>query len=330
MMKNKRILPAVALLIAMSFGHAFTSGQPSAAQSPIVTLDKVSMDRIEMRQKSMASILDSQSKSRIATIAIFSTIAGLALAGGGWYAHHRYNHPIAPAALPATGDAAKNFEDLYYEKRLAHFEETRTVKGLFKHAVRNGFGYAVATIATVAILSSFNKITNISLPALKESLYPTTADLCSAQERFFKESFDYLQSTLQDLAVEQATITTQGQLEIFGQWRGMLCTGVQTSIATLVKSVEDFAALSIEIATRAHKTLPPNHVALAEFNVLLQRIDILVSAINGLSTILESTINAPDLATLNRNRMHVGMYFKNTIVTAREALHHVIMLVDTL
>lgn len=327
-MRNKDTLPAIILLTAISFGHAFTSGQPCAANT-LVTLERVSIDRIETRQKSMANTLDSQSKSRTATIAIFSTTAGLALLGGGWYAYQQYIKPPTPPSMNPI-DAAKKFEDLYYERRLAHFEETQTVKGLVKHGIRNGFGYAIATLATVTLLSSFNKMTNISLPSLRESLYPTTQDLCVTQEHLFKESFDYLQATLQDLATEQAMITTPEQLEIFGQWRSMLCTGMQTSIATLVKSVEDFSALSIELATRAHKTLAQDHPAIAGFSVLLRRVDTLIAAINGLSTILEATVNASDLTTLNRNRVQVGMHFKNTIVTAREALHHVVMLVDSI
>ena len=330
MMKNRGILPTAILLTALSFGQAFTAGKPStqAQQNAFVALDKVSAERIEVRQKSMATILDNQSTSRAWTIALLSTTAGLAL-GTSWYAYDQYMNPVRQPA-PKPVNPPQKFKDLYYKRCLAEFEESQTVSGMVKQSVRNGFGYAVATIATIALVSSFNKMTNISLPAIRESLYPTTNDLYAAQEQVFKDSFDYVQKTLQDLANEQSKITTPEQLAVFEQWRSMLCTGLQTSIATLVKSVEDFAALSVEVATRAHKTLPKDHPALGEFSMLMRRVSILIDAINGLSSIIESTVNAADLATLNHNRMHVGMHFKNTIVTAREALHHVVMLVNAI
>lgn len=288
------------------------------------------MERVATRQKSIAAILDSQARSRTGTVAVFSTATALALFGGSWYAYQKYTTPPSEDHPDKKKEGAhhNNFKELYYERQLAHFEETQTIAGLTKDAIWNGFGYAIATIATVTLLSSFNKISNISLPSIRESLYPKTSDLCIMQEKLFKESFDYLQATLQDLATEQSKIVTKEQLNVFREWRTMICIGLETSIATLVKSVEDFAALSIELATRAHKTLPQDSALLIEFGTLLSKIDRLVSAINGLSNLLETTMNAPTLEILNQSRMQVGMYFRNTIVTAREALHHVVMLVE--
>lgn len=288
------------------------------------------MDRVAARQKSIAAILDSQAKARTATLVTLSTASAIALLGGGWYAYQKYTTPPTPKSAHKKKDGVshEHFKELYYERQLAHFEETQTIAGLTKDAIWNGLGYAIATIATVTLLSSFNKISNVSLPAIRELLYPNTFDLCAIQEKLFKESFDYLQSALQDLSTEQSKIVTKEELNIFREWRGMLCIGLETSMATLVKSVEDFAALSIELATRAHNTLHQDSTILLEFRTLLDKIDRLVLAINGLSNLLETTMNASTLEILNHNRMQVGMYFRNTIVTAREALNHVVMLVQ--
>lgn len=329
-MKNIHTATAVVLVAAMSFGNACASGQPGALPNTVIKLEKIDPDRIVARQKSMATVLDEQSRMRTTSVALLSTAATLTLIGGSWYAYEQYTTPSPTKKAKRTAEVAKNFEQTYHECRLTHFEEMQTVSGIIKHGVRNGFGYAVATIATIALLALLNKVTNVSLPAIRETLYPTTSDLCAIQEQIFKESFDYVQTTLQDLVAEQSKVTTQEELVIFNQWRSMLCTGVQTSVATLVKAVEDFAALSVELAIRAHNTLPKDHAALPEFEMLIRRIDTLTHSINGLSTIIETTINAPDLATLNHSRMQVGMHFKNTIVSAREALHNVVMLVNSI
>lgn len=319
LIKNKGLF-----LLAALTGHLVGADKPTMSVSPL-TFDKVSMERIITRQNYISNLLDEQASTRKKMVIGTSLAAAALVVGGGAY---WYYHATSSVPQPGNRRRVRDFENAYFERRLAAYEEMQTVGGAIKHGLRNGFGYAIASVSTVALLSLFNKFGGLSWQVVKETFYPTTADLCATQEELFKRYFDYLQEALRELGYEQSMIDTPEQLQVFLQWREMLCADVQTSVSTMVRAVEDFSALAIEWMLRKSNELPQEKIPAQQFSMLAKKVDALGAAVNQLSAALEAVVNVEELAQLDRARGQVGMCFKHAVFTARDALSQLLSLVE--
>lgn len=319
LIKNKGFLLLVALM-----GQVAGADKPTMSASPLA-FDKVSMERIIARQNYISNLLDEQASTRKKTVIGASFMTAALVVGGAAY---WYYQSAAAAPQPVYRRRVRNFENAYFERRLAAYEEMQTLGGAIKHGLRNGFGYAIASVSTIALLSLFNKFGALSWRGVKETFYPTTTDLCSAQEELFKRYFDYLQEALRELGYEQSMIDTPEQLEVFLQWREMLCADVQTSVSTMVRAVEDFSALAIEWMLRKSNELPQEKMPAQQFSMLAKKVDALGAAVNQLAAALEVVVNVKELAQLDRARGQVGMCFKHAVFAARDALSQLLSLVE--
>ena len=291
--------------------------------SDYVMFDSVSFDRIRDRQQYISKVLDEQASTRTATVVGLSATALAVLVGGGVYAYHEYKKPVTSQQPIPENPNRHRLEERYWER----FEEAHTFQGALKNGLRNGFGYAAASISTVAAMALFDKAGLISWKAIKNSLYPTTPVLCEEQEDFFKSYFDYLNSALHQFEEELAPIQSREQLAEFIKWRGLISLDVKSSVVTMVRSVEDFVALSFEFMLRKAADMPQEQLPMHKFRELVGRIDVLAQAVNGFTLVLEQVANATDVAQLKHDKVPLNMTFKNSVQAARNAMQLLLALV---
>jgi phage host-nuclease inhibitor protein Gam len=295
--------------------------------SGYVTFDTVSFDRVAARQQYISKVLDEQKQVRTWTVGL-SVSALLGLIGGGvyWY----FGRAEAPQLVKPAHRVAKDIENRYFERRLALIEEAHTIRGMFKNSMSTGFGYAISSVSAIAAMALFDKVGLISFKGIKSAVYPSTADLCEQQEDLFRRYFNYLKVALDELERELKKVKTQEQFNAFVTWRGLLSADVQSSTSAIVRSVEDFTALSFEFVTRKTKDMPKEEMPLEQLRDFAISIDRLTFATNSFSQALEHVVNEFDFVQLERSRAQVGMAFKNATHTARGAMRQLVELVDLL
>ena len=316
-------------ILAAMCGQALRA--ESARHSDYVVFDTVSLECIGRRQQSIGILLDEQSSTRKRTVAAVAITTLAALAGGVAYWHHSNKEESVQTRKPLI-DQNKDYREAYFKRLDDHMEEMHSFLGLTKQGFREGVKYGIASAATAAFLSLINKFGGVSWSAIKNTVYPTTTDLCVEQERLFKSQFDYLFGALQDLGREQARLETPDQLSTFRQWRGMIAADVQTSVAVMVRCVEEFSALAIEFMIRMSKPMSEEEKNLVAdpFRDLMRKINALIDATNQFSNTLEAVVNIADLKQLDQMRMHVSMHFKHAVFTARDASSQFAALVNVL
>jgi hypothetical protein len=291
--------------------------------SHYVMFESVSFGRIQDRQKYISKVLDEQATTRRATVFCLSATVLAVLTGGSVYGYYQYNKPAPPQESIAVNPNRHRLEERYWQR----FEEAHTFQGALKNGIRNGFGYAAASISTVAAMALFDKAGLISWKAIKDSLYPTTPVLCQEQEECFKNYFDYLNAALHEFEDEISRIESPDQLAEFIKWRGLISLDVKSSVVTMVRSVEDFAALSFEFIQRKAADTPQEELPIHKFNELVGRIDVLAEAVNGFTLVLEQVANATDVAQLKHDKVPLAMTFKNSVQAARNAMQLLLALV---
>lgn len=308
-------------LIKTSFAEKVDTAASEKFDSNVV-LEMVSLDRINQRRNYFEQMIIHQGYTRKITTAGLVTVALLGLGGVVWYVQQNTEQSEhKKKQRPSTG--LSQLEHKYFQQKLAEFEEMQTAGGIIKKSVRNGFGYAVATVATMAVLNLFDKCTNISFSRIREVFYPKTVDFFEQYSDFLKANFDFLYESLQKLGREQAQIATEKQLETFIQWRQMLASDVETNVSTMIKIVEDFAALSLCVLERVDTSEQRDAVAHC-----VNQLDKLLVAVNKLSTVLSAVINASTLEQLAANRTDVGLYFKQAVFAAKMAMQSLVDFVE--
>jgi hypothetical protein len=301
---------------------------PAAGQSSNngerVVFEIISPERVAARQTYIQQLLDEQASMRRCTVAMFVTAGLLTLAGGGLYIHHCV-HQKSEEKVAQNFQNLQDLERAYVERKLARLEASRSVRGVVQQGFLNGCNFAIATVASAGLLGLWHSLSKISWSAVKQSIYPKTVDFFIEQESYVKAYFDALFYSLKELGQEQARITTPEQLETFVQWRGMLCAEVQTNVALIVRAVEDFSAFAAEI----HQRLFAQDASFVD-DTLMCKIAVMQQAVNRLSQAIERVANEVDVAVLERERMRIGMFFKQALFCVREAGNSLYALVDGL
>lgn len=331
---SKKILLLVILIVVNHREIALPSDAPINAHKPVdyseyVTFDTVSYDRISARQNYIAQLLDEQSKTRMWTVVGLSTAALLGVCGGVyWFCREPEKDPVSQPARVRL--SAEDVRDRYYERRLALIEKSQTARGMVESGLRDGLGYAVSSMAVIMTMGFLDKVGLISLKNIKSFFYPTVFDLCEQQEEMFKRYFAYLKAAMQDLEHEFNQVRTESQFEDFMKWRGLFSADAQTSVTSVVRSVEEFSALSLEFITRKTRDADKENLPMQQLKEFALSIDQLVHTVNNFSRTVEFLVNEFEFSLLERDRVQAAMIFKNVLQSARGTMKKFMDLVEIL